>query len=170
MDKAMICSDYRGAKDPATQIRIICELHSLSERTVKQVLKENGYCVPDKIPKVASTGDFGNRARRKAREWTAADTETLRELAGQGLGATAIAKEMQRSDGTVRRKCREYGIHLKSDVRSINPQRLMELAAQGMTASQIANELGFSVESVRSAAWRRGVEIPREKTKPRKTA
>lgn len=122
--------------------------------------------------KAVRMGIMLNRSTRKnlAGDWTAGETETLRELAGKSR-APEIARQLGRTLDAVYGKMQRLGIkghkpgnrHLKpGEGRRGTPEqqaKMRELAEQGLGSEVIARQMGITGNTVRRYASRLGITM-----------
>lgn len=160
IDKNLICSDYRDALDPATQIITISQLHNISVRAVVEILIRHGYNVPNVQPKRAKTG-----GRKKNAELI----KKLHDYAAKGATAREISEALGYKKSHISKYARENGISLKPEENpliAICKQRVemcRELVVQGATIQQVAEALGISEGSARAYCSRHKIRFPGKK-------
>ncbi len=91
MDKGLIISDYRLAKNPNKQIRIMAQINGCRMDDIVKILKDAGVYEPGRGRKVANQHMRGN-----------VDYEQMRELYNDGLSDIKIGAAMGTSPSTVR--------------------------------------------------------------------
>ena len=97
MSKGEIVADWRQAKDPVSQVKILAELNGVTRDVIEGILVEYGY-KPRRKPKPPGT---------KSNAWTADDVAELRELYAQGIPREEIANRLQRSYLAIKSKMTE---------------------------------------------------------------
>lgn len=142
MSKGEIASDYRMAKDPAKQIKILAELNGVTRAEIEDVLVEYGL-KPKRRPRPPG---------RRSNAWTAEDIAELRRLHAEGIPREEIADRMQRSYLAIKSKMTELRLVNKNwrknqkmngkEWTSEEVASLLSKKKMGMTVPQIAAELG----------------------------
>lgn len=99
---------------------------------------------------------------RGATRWPAWRVDLLRMLAGNGLSAKAIAREMDLTELAVKVKAQRLGISFTSRTPSIwrdpaNVARLAALVAEGWSPAEIARDMGVARNTVIGRARRDGL-------------
>lgn len=142
MSKGEIASDYRMAKDPAKQIKILAELNGVTRAEIEDVLVEYGL-KPKRRPRPPGS---------RSNAWTAEDIAELRRLHAEGIPREEIADRMQRSYLAIKSKMTELRLVNKNwrknqkmngkEWTSEEVASLLSKKKMGMTVPQIAAELG----------------------------
>ena len=142
MNKGEIASDYRMAKDPAKQIKILAELNGVTRAEIEDVLVEYGL-KPKRRPRPPG---------RRSNAWTAEDIAELRRLHAEGIPREEIADRMQRSYLAIKSKMTELRLVNKNwrknqkmngkEWTSEEVASLLSKKKMGMTVPQIAADLG----------------------------
>ena len=83
------------------------------------------------------------------------------------MSTELVAKQLSCSPATVRKKCKEYGIHLKRQrVRGISKTLLEKLyVKEGKSTREVAKELGCSYETIRKKFKQFGIHARNSGTK-----
>lgn len=149
MSKGEIASDYRLAKDPAKQIKILAELNGVTRAEIEDVLVEYGL-KPKRKPRPPG---------RRSNAWTAEDIAELRRLHAEGIPREEIADRMQRSYLAIKSKMTELRLVDQNwrKNKKMNGKEwtgdevayLLEKKKLGLTVQQIAAELGRSEIAIR---------------------
>ena len=142
MSKGEIASDYRLAKDPVKQIKILAELNGVRREEIEDVLVEYGL-KPKRKPRPPG---------RRSNAWTAEDIAELRRLHAEGISREEIADRMQRSYLAIKSKMTELRLVDQNwrKTKKMNGKEwtseevasLLSKKKMGMTVPQIAAELG----------------------------
>jgi hypothetical protein len=96
MTEGQIVSDYRQAKDPEKQIKVLAELNAVKPAVIKDVLIKHGEIRPEKEKEKMATA-----------KWTSDDVSFMLEKKKLGLTAEQIAQKMGRTKGAIYAKLKE---------------------------------------------------------------
>lgn len=97
MTEGQIVSDYRQAKDPEKQIKVLAELNAVKPAVIKDVLIKHGEIQPDKKEK----------EKMATAEWTSDEVAFMLEKKKLGLTAEQIAQKMGRTRWAIYAKLKE---------------------------------------------------------------
>lgn len=149
MSKGEIASDYRLAKDPVKQIKILAELNDVRREEIEDVLVEYGL-KPKRKPRPPG---------RRSNAWTEDDVAELRRLHAEGVPREEIADRMQRSYLAIKSKMTELRLvdqnwrkKHKMNGKEWTSEEVEFLLAKkklGLTVEQIAAELGRSTVAIK---------------------
>lgn len=102
MSRADIFKEYREAKDPGAQVKILAELNDVPVSVIKGVLEVFLGHAPASPVRV--------RTGREAKLWTPENAEAIKELAGKGMVDDEIGRKLSLSVCTVKNIRYAYGI------------------------------------------------------------